>query len=69
MFPWMELLKKAYNNGHNTITEKETDTLLKYYKGKPMDDEILEKLRRPVKKVHEKWKTISRRKNIQIKKD
>lgn len=43
-------IKKAYNNGHNTITEKETDTLLKYYKRKPMDDEILEKLRRPVKK-------------------
>lgn len=69
MFPWMELLKKAYNNGHNTITEKETDTLLKYYKGKPMDDEILEKLRRPVKKFMKNGKLSVEEKNIQIKKD
>ena len=43
-------IKKAYNNLHNTITEEETDILLGYYNGENIDEETLEKLRKPVKK-------------------
>ena len=43
-------IKKAYNNIHNTITEKETDILLEYYNGETMDEETFDKLHKPVKK-------------------
>lgn len=43
-------IKKAFNNLHNNISEKETLLLLEYYEGKNIDEDELEKLRRPVKK-------------------
>ena len=49
-------IKKAYNNIHNTINEKETDILLRYYNGEEIDDETLEKLHKPVKKFMENEK-------------
>ena len=43
-------IKKAYNNIHNNITEKETDLLLRYYNGENIDEQELEKLHKSVKK-------------------
>ena len=43
-------VKKAYNNVHNRINEKETDLLLKFYEGDLIEEEILEELSRPAKK-------------------
>jgi transposase len=49
-------IKKAYNNLHNIITEKETDLLLEYYNGEEIEEEKLEKLHRSVKKFMENEK-------------
>ena len=38
MFQLIVHLKKHYNNMHNTITEKETDILLKYCNGETIDE-------------------------------
>lgn len=44
-------VKKAYNNIHNRITEKETDLLLQFYEGELNEDEIEEELCKPAKKL------------------
>lgn len=43
-------IKKAYNNIHNNINEKETDILLRFFEGDLIEEEILEELTRPAKK-------------------
>ena len=47
-------LKKAYNSNNNTITKKETQILVDYYEGRPIDPESLEKLHKPAQRLLEK---------------
>ena len=47
-------IKKAYNSNNNTITKKETQILVDYYEGRPIDSESLEKLHKPAQRLLEK---------------
>ena len=47
-------IKKAYNSNNNTITKKETQILVDYYEGRPIDPENLEKLHKPAQRLLEK---------------
>ena len=47
-------IKKAYNSNNNTITKKETQILVDYYKGHHVSPESLEKLHKPAKRILEK---------------
>jgi hypothetical protein len=47
-------IKKAYNSNNNTITKKETQILVDYYEGRPIDPESLEKLHKPAQRLLEK---------------
>mgnify|MGYP000881743458 FL=1 len=47
-------IKKAYNSNNNTITKKETQILVDYYEGRPIDPECLEKLHKPAQRLLEK---------------
>ncbi len=44
-------IKKAYNSNNNTITKKETQILVDYYEGRPIDSECLEKLHKPAQRL------------------
>lgn len=46
-------VKKACNSNHNTISKKETQLLLQYYKGVQIDEDKLENLHKPAKKLYE----------------
>lgn len=46
-------VKKACNSNHNTISKKETQLLLQYYKGVQIDENKLENLHKPAKKFYE----------------
>ena len=43
-------IKKAHNSNNNVITKKETQILLDYFNGLPVDPKKLEKLHKPAKK-------------------
>ena len=47
-------IKKAYNSNNNTITKKETQILVDYYEGRPIDPQCLEKLHKPAQRLLEK---------------
>jgi transposase len=47
-------IKKAYNSNNNTITKKETQILVDYYEGRPIDSKCLEKLHKPAQRLLEK---------------
>lgn len=49
-------IKKAVNSNNNVITKKETQILLQYYKGLPVNQEKLAKLHKPAKKILENKK-------------
>ncbi len=51
-------IKKAFNSNNNVISKKETQILLQYYKGLPIDSEELEKLHKPAKRILE-YKKLS----------
>lgn len=44
-------IKKAYNSNNNTISKKETQILIDYYEGYPVDPETLEKLHKPAQRI------------------
>ena len=46
-------IKKAHNSNNNVITKKETQILLDYFSGLPVDPEKLEKLHKPAKNILE----------------
>lgn len=47
-------IKKAYNSNNNTITKKETQILVDYYEGRPINPQCLEKLHKPAQRLLEK---------------
>ena len=44
-------IKKAHNSNQNMISKKETNLLVKYYKGLEIDPQKLEKLNKPAQKI------------------
>ena len=44
-------IKKALNSNNNAISKKETEILLKYFKGVYIDDETLDKLHKPAQRI------------------
>lgn len=44
-------IKKGYNSYHNTISKKETQILLSYYKGVEISQEILDNLHKPAQRL------------------
>ncbi len=46
-------IKKAHNSNNNVITKKETQILIDYFNGLPVDPEKLEKLHKPAKNILE----------------
>ena len=58
-------IKKAHNSNQNMISKKETNLLLKYYKGLEVDPKKLEKLHKPAQKILDN-KEISDDKKLEL---